>query len=147
MPDLSRSAANPAQASAADAPEVRLRDVINMIIGVMIAVAPWFNGDDAYSHGAIRLRFVAACICGLSLWIIVHQRDVKAEFMNTALGIALVTAPLWRGGIDPYRVDMAGAGAIVAVFSASCAIRILRERRVERRLARRDQVKYKPSLN
>jgi hypothetical protein len=42
---------------------------------------------------------------------------------------------------------MAGAGAIVAVFSASCAIRILRERRVERRLARRDQVKYKPSLN
>jgi len=26
--------------------------------------------------------------------IIVHQRDVKAEFMNTALGIALVTAPL-----------------------------------------------------
>jgi len=41
MPDLSRSASDPAQASAADAPEVRLRDVINMIIGVMIAVAPW----------------------------------------------------------------------------------------------------------
>jgi hypothetical protein len=138
MPELS---------SETTGPEVRLRDVINMIIGVIIAVAPWFNGDDAFSHGAIRLRFVAACICGLSLWIIGHQRDVKAELMNAILGIALITAPLWRGGIDPYRVDMAAAGAIVAAFSASCAIRIIRDRLVEDSRAHADRVKHRFSLN
>jgi hypothetical protein len=131
----------------ADGPEIRLRDMITMIIGVVIAVAPWFNGDDAYSHGAIRLRFVAACICGLSLWIIAHQRDVKAEFANALLGIALITAPLWRGGIDPYRVDMAVAGAIVAVFSASCAIRIIRERHAEQHYVHSNSIEHRFSLN
>lgn len=63
-----------------------------------------------------------------------HQRDVKAELMNAALGIALITSPLWRGGIDAHRVDMGVAGAIVAAFSASCAIRIIRERRIEHTL-------------
>jgi hypothetical protein len=150
MPELSSAAANPPPASrteAPDVPEVRLRDVINMVIGIMITVMPWFNGDDGFSHGAIRLRFVAACICGLSLWIILHQQDVKAEVMNTALGIALITSPLWRGGIDPYRVNMAIAGAIVAAFSASCVIRILRERRVKQTFDRGYQVKHRPSLN
>jgi hypothetical protein len=112
-----------------DAAEVRLRDVINMVVGVIIAVAPWFNGDDTFSHGAIRLRFVAACVCALSLWIIAHQRDVKAELVNAALGIVLMTSPLWRGGIDPYRVGMASAGLLVAAFSASSALRIVRDRR------------------
>ncbi len=67
--------------------------------------------------------------------------------LNTALGIALITAPLWRGGIDPYRVDMAFAGVIVAAFSASCAIRIVRERRIARSRARTDYVKDYFSLN
>jgi|ERR1700677_406634 hypothetical protein len=131
----------------ADGPEVRLRDMINMIIGVVIAVAPWFNGDDAFSHGAIRLRFVAGCIFGLSLWIIAHQRDVKAEFANAALGIALITAPLWRGSIDPYRLDIAVAGAIVAVFSASCAIHIIRGRRAEQYLVHSNSIEHRFSLN
>lgn len=127
--------------------EVRLRDVINMVIGIFIAVAPWFNGDDAYSHGAIRLRFVAACVCALSLWIIVHQRDLRAEIMNTVLGLALVTAPLWRGGIDEYRFDMAVAGAIVAVFSATSAFQIVRERRAGASRDFATFVGHKPSLN
>lgn len=110
-------------------PEVRLRDVINLIIGVIIAIAPWFNGDDTYTHGAIRLRFVAACVCAVSLWIMMHQRDLRAQIVNAALGIALVTAPLWRGGIDRYRVDMAAAGFVVAVFSISRAIQISRNSR------------------
>lgn len=43
MLELWSAAANPAPTSrteATDGPEVRLRDVINMIIGVMIAVEP-----------------------------------------------------------------------------------------------------------
>lgn len=109
--------------------EVRLRDVLNLIIGIGIAVAPWFNGEDAVTHGAIRLRIVAACICALSLWIIMHQRDFRAEVVNAVLGLVLVTSPLWRGGIDPYRLEMAAAGMVVAVFSASCAVRIFGEPR------------------
>jgi len=54
---------------------------------------------------------------------------------------------IWRGGIDPYRVNMAIAGAIVAAFSASCVIRILRERRVKQTFDRGYQVKHRPSLN
>jgi hypothetical protein len=131
---------------AEDAPEVRLRDVINMIIGVIITIAPWFNGDDAYSHGAIRLRAVAACVCIVSLWIIMHQRDVRAQFVNAALGVALVTAPLWRGGIDPYRIDMAAAGLVVAAFSLSRAIQILRGQRAVD-AARAKTIAHKPSLN
>src|ERR1019366_6660498 len=131
---------------AIDSRAVRLRDVMTMIIGVVITVAPWFNGDDAYTHGAIRLRFVALCICALSVWIIIHQRDVRAEWANTVLGLALVTAPLWRGGIDPYRLQMALAGAIVAAFSASCAVRIIREERAAKSRAAWNRDRDKPSL-
>ncbi len=130
-----------------DDAEVRLRDVINMIVGIVIAVAPWFNGDDAYTHGAIRLRFVAACVCALSLWIIVHQHDLRAELANAALGIALVTAPFWRGGIDPYRFDMAVAGGIVAVFSVSSAIQIVREKHTAKPRDFANFIGSKPSLN
>ena len=118
-----------------------------MIVGIVIAVAPWFNGDDAYTHGAIRLRFVAAIVCALSLWIIVHQRDLKAEVANTLLGLALVTCPLWRGGIDPYRLDMAIAGAIVAAFSASSAWQLVREKRAAKPRDFATFIGYKPSLN
>jgi hypothetical protein len=134
------------QVDAENAPEVRLRDVINLMIGVVIAITPWFNGDDTYTHGAIRLRAVAACVCIVSLWIIMHQRDVKAQFVNTALGVALITAPLWRGGIDPYRVDMAAAGVLVAAFSLSRAIQIMRAQPVAANgLA--EAPPHKPSLN
>ena len=64
-----------------------------------------------------------------------HRNDVSA------------LAPLWRGGIDPYRVDMAAAGAIVAAFSVSCAIRIVRERRDADSRAHADRVKHRFSLN
>lgn len=105
--------------------------MINLIIGVIITIAPWFNGDDAFSHGAIRLRFVASCVCIVSLWIIMHQRDIKAQLVNAALGVALITAPLWRGGIDPYRIDMAAAGLIVSVFSVSRVMQMYRSKRVD----------------
>ena len=144
---LDQPTATPPAIDADEASEVRLRDVLNMIIGIIIAIAPWFNGDDTFSHGAVRLRFVAACVCAVSLWIIVHQRDVKAEIVNAALGIALITAPLWRGGIDPYRMNMAAAGAIVAFFSISCAIQIFRKRRTIRSNNHLDVPINRASLN
>jgi hypothetical protein len=107
---------------------VRLRDMINMVIGVAITLAPWFNGDDAATHGAIRVRIIAATICAVSLWILTHQRHISAELLNLAFGITLVTSPFWRGPVDALRIDFAIAGAIVGVLSASCAVQLVRER-------------------
>jgi hypothetical protein len=146
QPPIAPSGSPSSQADEENGPEVRLRDVINMIIGVIITVAPWFNGDDTYTHGAIRLRAVAACICIVSLWIIMHQRDVRAQFVNTALGVALVTAPLRRGGIDPYRINMAAAGLLVAAFSLSRAIQILRLK-TENDDSQAEAIRHRPSLN
>jgi hypothetical protein len=104
--------------------EVRVRDVVTLVIGVGILVAPWFNGDDAATGGSIRLRIIAAAICAISLWLLGHQRDRFAEWLNAALGAAMVTAPFWRGGVDGGRIDFAIAGAIVFAFSASRAVQI-----------------------
>ncbi len=111
---------------------VRLRDMINLVIGVVIIVGPWFNGDAAATNGAIRLRLVAGAICAVSLWIVMHQRHRAAEWLNAALGAALISAPCWRGGVDLERVTFAMAGAIVLVFAASCALQISRETRFDR---------------
>lgn len=115
---------------------VRLRDMLNLVIGVVIIVGPWFNGDAAATNGAIRLRLVAAAICAVSLWIVVHQHSGIAEWLNAALGAALISAPCWRGGIDPERVAFAIAGAMVSVFAASCALQISRESRFDRAWSR-----------
>jgi hypothetical protein len=106
--------------------------MIALVLGVAIVIAPWFNGDDLTTHGAIRLRIVAFAVCAVSLWIIVHQRDIVAEAVNAALGIALITAPCWRRGLAAQSIDNAIAGAIVFVFSASCVVAIARERRASR---------------
>jgi hypothetical protein len=111
---------------------VRLRDMIALVLGVAVVIAPWFNGDDVTTHGAIRLRVVAFAVCAVSLWIIVHQRDIVAEVVNAALGLALITAPCWRGGLVAQSIDNAVAGAIVFVFSATCVVAIARERRASR---------------
>jgi hypothetical protein len=115
---------------------VRLRDMMNLVIGVIIIIGPWFNGDAAATNGAIRLRLVAAAICAVSLWIVVHQHSSVAEWFNAALGAAMISAPCWRGGIDPERVTFALAGAIVAAFAASCALQISRESRFDRAWSR-----------
>jgi hypothetical protein len=109
--------------------QVRLRDAINLVLGVGIIVAPWFNGDDVSTHGAIRLRLVAFAICAVALWIISHQYQVGAELVNAGLGIALISAPCWRGGIDAQRIDFAIAGAVVFAFSASCVVQLACKRR------------------
>jgi hypothetical protein len=110
--------------------------MLNLVIGVVIIVGPWFNGDAAATNGAIRLRLVAAAICAVSLWIVVHQHSGIAEWLNAALGAALISAPCWRGGIDPERVAFAIAGAMVSVFAASCALQISRESRFDRAWSR-----------
>jgi len=127
MPMPSPSVPREAELRAADdqsSYEVRVRDVINLVIGVAIVVAPWFNGDDAATGGSIRLRIIAAAICAVSLWLLGHQRDRLAEWLNAALGAAMATAPFWRGGIDAGRIEFAIAGAIVFAFSASRALQI-----------------------
>lgn len=112
----------------ASSPQVRLRDAIDLILGVAIVVGPWFNGDAVSTHGAIRLRIVALAICVVSLWIMFHQHQVGAEVLNAGLGIALISAPCWRGGIDAQRIDFAFAGAVVLAFSASCVVQLARKR-------------------
>lgn len=107
--------------------ETRLRDTLNLTIAVGVFIAPWYNGDDLTTHGAIRLRLVAVAIGALSLWIMLHQRNVIAEWVNAALGAALITTPCWRGGIDATRVDSAIAGVVIFAFSVSCALQIVRE--------------------
>src|SRR5476649_478186 len=89
------------------APEVRLRDVLNLIIAVGVFIAPWYNGDDLTTHGSIRMRILAIVIGSVSLWIFVHQRQIFAECVNAALGAALITAPYWHGGLDATRLDSA----------------------------------------
>ena len=108
--------------------DVRLRDTLSLMIAVGLFIAPWFNGDDLTTHGAIRLRIIAIAIGALSLWIMVHQQNAVAEWVNAALGAALITAPCWHGGIDATRVDSAVAAAVVMVFSVSCALQIARRK-------------------
>jgi hypothetical protein len=112
--------------------EVRLRDFINLIVGVIIVLTPFFNGDAIVNNGAPRLRFIAIAIVALSLWILFHQRQAVAEWLNALLGIALVTAPIWRHGVDIQRIESLVAGAIVCVFSVSCALQVMREARAAR---------------
>jgi hypothetical protein len=107
--------------------DVRLRDVIALILGVVITVAPWFNGDDLATHGALRLRFIAIAISVVSLWIIAHQRQALAEWLNALLGILLVSTLIWRHGADAQRLDSVVAGLIVTAFSISAALQIQRE--------------------
>ena len=107
--------------------DVRLRDVIALILGVAITVAPWFNGDDVATHGALRLRFIAIAISVVSLWIIAHQRQALAEWLNALLGIMLVSTLIWRHGADAQRLDSVVAGLILTAFSISAAIQIQRE--------------------
>jgi hypothetical protein len=107
--------------------DVRLRDVIALVIGVAITVSPWFNGDDLATHGALRLRFIAIAISVVSLWIIAHQRQALAEWLNAMLGILLVSTLIWRHGGEAQRLDSVIAGLIVTVFSISAALQIQRE--------------------
>jgi uncharacterized membrane protein YfcA len=116
--------------------EVRLRDMISLVAAIFIVAAPWFNGDDALTHHAVRMRLVALAICAVSFWILFHQRQALAEWINAALACALITAPCWRGGVDAQRVDAATAAILVAAFSISCAVEILREKRRDREFSR-----------
>jgi hypothetical protein len=112
--------------------EARLRDALNLIIAVGVFIWPWYNGDDLTTHGSIRTRILAIVIGSVSLWILVHQRQILAECLNAALGAALVTTPWWHGGIDATRLDSAVAGAVILAFSISCAIQIRRESSMSR---------------
>ena len=106
---------------------VRLRDMIDMMIGVTIFIAPWFNGDAFATDGSVRLRFIAMAVSGLSFWLLFHQRQAVAEWINAVLGALLVAAPLWRGGVSAQHVDSMIGGAVICVFSISCAIQLHRE--------------------
>jgi uncharacterized membrane protein YfcA len=122
--------------SAEGSTEVRLRDMISFVAAICIVAAPWFNGDDALTHHAVRMRLVAIAISAVSLWILFHQRQAVAEWINAALACALITAPCWRGGLDAQRVDAATAAILVAAFSVSCALEIAREERRDREFSR-----------
>ena len=127
MPSSSIVATSDCQATDdADSHQVRLRDMITLIIGIGIIVAPWFNGDDLSTHGAIRLRIIAIAICALSLWLLDHQRHVLAEWANAALGVVLAVAPFWRGIIDAQSVGSTVAGVVIIACSASCALQSAR---------------------
>jgi hypothetical protein len=104
--------------------QVRLRDFMNLVVGVIIVLTPFFNGDSVSTHGAVRLRFIACAIVVLSLWILMHQRSELAEWINAGLGAALISAPIWRHGVDAQRIETEIAGAIVVLFSLSCAIEL-----------------------
>jgi hypothetical protein len=109
--------------------QARLRDTLSLMVGTAIVLAPWFNGDDAATHGAVRLRLVAAAVCFVSLWLMVHRSDIRAESANLALGAALMTAPFWHGTFNPARLDIALAGGMVFVFAISCIVELRREQR------------------
>jgi hypothetical protein len=127
VPDPDRPAARASKGSASY--QARLRDTISLVAGTAILVAPWFNGDDAATHGAIRLRIVAAAVCAVSLWLIMHRSDIRAEWTNLGLGVVLMTAPFWRGTFNAGRLDVAFAGAIVSAFAISCIVELRRESR------------------
>jgi hypothetical protein len=109
--------------------QARLRDTICMMLGTAIVIAPWFNGDDSATHGAIRLRLVAAALSTVSLWLMMHRSDIRAEWANLALGSALMTAPFWHGTFNLARLDVALAGGIVFAFAMSCIVELRQDRR------------------
>jgi hypothetical protein len=106
--------------------QARLRDTISLMIGTGILIAPWFNGDDAATHGAVRLRCIAAAICFVSLWLMTHRSDRRAEWANVALGAVLLTAPFWHGTLNAARIDVALAGGIISAFALSCIVELRR---------------------
>lgn len=112
---------------------VRLRDVINLMLGLAIIIAPWFTGDDASTHGAIRIRLIAVGVCAVSLWVMSHQRDQVGEWWNAVLGAALGTAAFWHAGVGLQRLECGIAGAIIIAFSVSSALQIARENRSGRK--------------
>jgi hypothetical protein len=103
-----------------------VQDVFVIVLGTVSFVAPWYNGDLIHPHGSLTTQSVSALVCCVALWAISRPASAIARYLETALGLLLVAAPLYARGVELQNAESIVIGLLVCGFAIS---RILSERR------------------
>jgi hypothetical protein len=95
-------------------------DVVNVVVGVCLALMPWLAGFTHDAPAATNAWLVGAAIALIAIGALVSFKEWE-EWLNLALGVWAILAP-WLLGFSPNRSATYAhliAGAIVAVLAAT----------------------------
>ncbi|MGD0051756.1 MAG: SPW repeat protein [Vulcanimicrobiaceae bacterium] len=107
----------PAPTTRREPDEIRVQDVLKLVVGVAVIILPWYDGDAVSLTSTWNAWIVGALILAAALWSMSRQRSVRAELTGAALGLWLLCAPLWANGIPSHHAASIGFGAAVLVLS------------------------------